>query len=206
MSLKKKLHNGLSSLGGWTLHNPYLVLFIITLLAALALQYSSKNLSINTDTAELIAPDAPFQQNRRKFEKAFSQDMHTLLLVVESDTPELTKSATKRLGRLLSSDKSNFVSVNIPNENQFFHQNGLLYLDPQDLQTISANLAQAQPFIGRISEQPNLTGFFPFLKMHLRFLIKTKLYLSICPRSLKKFRTRCIKLSMVKIACCLGKA
>lgn len=160
MSLKTNLLNSLSSWAGWTLRHPFLVLLMITLLSALALQYTSTHLSINTDTAELIAPDAPFQQNRRKFEKAFSQDMHTLLLVVESDTPELTKSATKRLGRLLSADKANFDSVYIPNENEFFHQNGLLYLDTQDLQTISANLAQAQPFIGRISEQPNLTGFF----------------------------------------------
>ena len=160
MSLKTNLRNGLSSWSGWNLRHPFLVLLMVTLLSALALQYTSTHLSINTDTAELIAPDAPFQQNRRKFEKAFSQDMHTLLLVVESDTPELTKSATKRLGRLLTADKANFDSVYIPNENEFFHQNGLLYLDSQDLQTISANLAQAQPFIGRISEQPNLTGFF----------------------------------------------
>jgi len=164
MSSKLNLHNFLSGWGRITLRNPFLVLLMISGLAALALQYTTKHLSINTDTAELIAPDAPFQQNRRKFEKAFSQDMHTLLLVVESDTPELTKSATKRLGRLLSADKANFVSVYIPNENEFFHQNGLLYLDPQDLQTISANLAQAQPFIGRISEEPNLTGFLSILE------------------------------------------
>ncbi len=168
MSLKTTLHNGFSKWGVWTLRHPFLVLSLITLLAYLALQYTANNLSINTDTAELIAPDAPFQQNRRKFEKAFSQDMHTLLLVVESDTQELTKSATKRLGRLLNADKDNFETVYIPNENEFFHQNGLLYLDPQDLQTISANLAQAQPFIGRISEQPNLTGFLSIFEDALK--------------------------------------
>ncbi len=168
MSLNTNLRKGLSYWADWTLRHPWLVLLMISLLGALALQYTSNNLSINTDTAELIAPDAPFQQNRRKFEKAFSQDMHTLLLVIESDTPELTKSATKRLGRLLSADKANFDSVYIPDENEFFHQNGLLYLDPQDLQTISANLAQAQPFIGRISEQPNMSGFFSIFEDALK--------------------------------------
>lgn len=168
MSLKTKIHNSFSSWGTWTLRNPFLILTVISLLAYFAVVYTAANLSINTDTAELIAPDAPFQQNRRKFEKAFSQDMHTLLLVLESDTPELTKSATKRLGRLLSADKTNFQSVYIPNENEFFRQNGLLYLEPQDLQTISANLAQAQPFIGRISEQPNLTGFLSIFEDALK--------------------------------------
>ena len=164
MSLKINLHTLLSCWGNWAMRVPFAVLLTVCLLAALAWQYTATHLSINTDTAELIAPDAPFQQNRRKFEQAFSQDMHTLLLVVESDTPELTKSATKRLGRLLSADKENFDSVYIPNENEFFHQNGLLYLDSADLQTISGNLAQAQPFIGRISQEPDISGFFSILQ------------------------------------------
>lgn len=144
----------------WMLRNPVAVLMIMAVLTFFAFQFTANNLSINTDTAELIAPDAPFQQNRRNYEKAFSQDMHTLLLVVESETPELTKSATKRLGRLLSTDKKNIQSVYIPSENGFLNQNGLLYLDAEDLQTIAGNLSQAQPFIGRITQEPNLTGFF----------------------------------------------
>jgi uncharacterized protein len=163
MSFTSTLNKVLSWWGGWSLRHPFLVLIGVTTLAAAAMQYSAKNLSINTDTAELIAPDAPFQQNRRKFEKAFSQDMHTLLLVLESDTPELTKSATKRLGRLLSNDKTNFDTIYIPNESEFFQKNGLLYLELADLQKISANLAQAQPFIGRISQEPDLSGFLGIL-------------------------------------------
>jgi hopanoid biosynthesis associated RND transporter like protein HpnN len=160
MPFKSYSRNLLSHWGNWTLRNPLLVLLIVSLLTFFAWQYTANHLSINTDTTDMIAPDAPFQQNLRNFEKAFSQDVHTLLLVVESDTPELTKSATKRLGRLLSADKANFESVYIPNENDFFHQNGLLYLDTNDLQTLSNNLSQAQPFIGRIAQEPNLTGFF----------------------------------------------
>ncbi|SJM95962.1 Hopanoid biosynthesis associated RND transporter like protein HpnN [Crenothrix polyspora] len=160
MSLRTDFRKLLSLWLNWMLRSPVVVIIIMGLLTFFALQFTANNLSINTDTAELIAPDAPFQQNRRNFEKAFSQDMHTLLLVVESDTPELTKSATRRLGRLLSTDKKNIQSVYIPNDNVFFHQNGLLYLDAEDLQTIAGNLSQAQPFIGRITQEPNLTGFF----------------------------------------------
>ncbi len=174
MSLKIHSRYYLSRWGNWTLRNPWLVLAIVGLLAFYAWQYTASHLTINTDTTNLIAPDAPFQQNRRNFQKAFSQDIHRLLLVVESDTPELTKSATKRLGRLLSADKANFESVYIPNENEFFRQNGLLYLDITDLQTISGNLAQAQPFIGRISQEPNLTGFFSIFEDALATSNKTQ--------------------------------
>jgi len=160
MSFKSFSHRFLSLWVNWTLSNPSLVLIIIGFLTFSAWQYTVNNLSINTDTTDMIAPDAPFQRNLRNFEKAFSQDLHTLLLVVESDTPELTKSATLRLARLLRADKANFEEVYIPNKNDFFDQNGLLYLDGNELQTLSNNLSQAQPFIGRIAQEPNLTGFF----------------------------------------------
>lgn len=160
MSLKNDFCKPIAVGVNWMQRHPVTVLVIMVVLTFFALQFTANNLSINTDTAELIAPDSPFQQNRRNFEKAFSQDMHTLLLVVESETPELTKAATKRLGRLLRADKQNIQNVYIPNESEFFQQNGMLYLDGEDLQTISSNLSQAQPFIGRITQQPNLTGFF----------------------------------------------
>ncbi|MDD5578520.1 MAG: MMPL family transporter [Methylobacter sp.] len=174
MPLKIRLRNLLYYWGNWVLYNPVLVLLTIGVLAVFAWQYTADNLSINTDTAELIAPDAPFQKNRRSFEKAFSQDMHTLLLVVESETPELTKSATKRLRRLLSADPANFESVYIPNDNEYFRQNGLLYLDIDDLQTLSNNLSQAQPFIGRIAQEPDLNGFFSILQDALTSSDKTQ--------------------------------
>ncbi len=160
MSIKTRSHRFFSRWGNVTLGRPLVVLSLVILLSIFALRYTADHLSINTDTAELVAPDAPFQQNRRNYEKAFSQDLHTLLLVVESDSPELTKSAAKRLLRLIKADKDHFNSAYIPNDNEFFRQNGLLYLDNEELQNLSNNLSQAQPFIGRIAQQPNLTGFF----------------------------------------------
>ncbi len=174
MSFKTRSHTIFSRWGDLTLGNPVKVLSIVVLLSILALQYTAGHLSINTDTAELVAPDAPFQQNRRNYEKAFSQDLHTLLLVVESDTPELTKSATKRLLRLISANKEHFNSAYIPNDNEFFRQNGLLYLDTDELHTLSNNLSLAQPFIGRIAQEPNLTGFFSIFEDALTSTDKTQ--------------------------------
>jgi hopanoid biosynthesis associated RND transporter like protein HpnN len=174
MTLQTRRHSFFSRWGNLTLGRPLVVLAIVGLLSILALQYTANHLSINTDTAELVAPDAPFQKNRRNYEKAFSQDVHTLLLVVESDTPELTKAATKRLQRLLSANKDHFNSVYIPNDSGFFRQNGLLYLDIGELQTLSNNLSQAQPFIGRIAQEPNLTGFLSIFEDALASTDKTR--------------------------------
>ena len=75
MSFKSYSHSFLSLWVNWTLSNPFLVLIIIGLLTFSAWQYTVNHLSINTDTTDMIAPDAPFQQNLRNFEKAFSQDV-----------------------------------------------------------------------------------------------------------------------------------
>jgi hopanoid biosynthesis associated RND transporter like protein HpnN len=174
MTFQTRSHSFFSRWGNLTLGRPLVVLLIVVLLSIMALQYTANHLSINTDTAELVAPDAPFQKNRRNYEKAFSQDVHTLLLVVESDTPELTKSATKRLQRRLSANKDHFNSAYIPNDSGFFRQNGLLYLDIDELQTLSNNLSQAQPFIGRIAQEPNLTGFFSIFEDALTTTNKTQ--------------------------------
>lgn len=155
-------------LGNWTFRHPFTVLSMLVALSILAAQYTIGHLRIDTDTAKLIAPDAPFQHYRRLYEQAFSQNLSTLLLVVESDTPELTKTASRRLLSLLRNNTNYINSADIPNDNKFFRQNGLLYLDSAELQTLSNDLAAAQPFIGRIAHEPTLTGFFSIFEDALK--------------------------------------
>lgn len=174
MLSENRLRNLTSRWGNWLLYSPGLVLLFASLLAYWAVEYTSTHLSVNTDTAELIAPDAPFQKNRRAFEKAFNQELHTLLLVVESSSPELTKAAAQRLARQLRADNQHFTRVYRPDENPFFHKNGLLYLDSDKLQDFAGTLAQAQPFIGRISKDPSLNGFFSIFEDALNAETKTE--------------------------------
>lgn len=174
MSLENRITRFVYLFSNRLLYSPFLVLLTAVLLAFFAVQYTATHLSINTDTAELIAPDAPFQKNRRAFEKAFNQELHTLLLVVESSSPELTKASALRLARELKADTVHFTHVYRPDENAFFHRNGLLYLDTDKLQDFSATLAQAQPFIGRISQDPSLNGFFSIFEDALNAETKTE--------------------------------
>ncbi|WP_445371868.1 MMPL family transporter [Methylomonas sp. HW2-6] len=174
MSLENRLGHFAYRWGNWLLYSPALVLLVSVLAAYWALQYTGNHLTVNTDTAELIAPDAPFQQNRRKFEQQFGQEVHTLLLVIESSSPELTKAAARRLGRELRADTEHFTKVYRPDENEFFQRNGLLYLDADKLQDFSVTLAQAQPFIGRISQDPSLNGFFSIFEDALNAETKTE--------------------------------
>jgi hopanoid biosynthesis associated RND transporter like protein HpnN len=172
--MEKRIGNLAFRWGAYLLYSPVILLCGAIILAILAFQYTSTHLSVNTDTAELIAPDAPFQINRRNFEKAFGQELHTILLVVESPSPELTKAAAQRLSRELRADNEHFTKIYRPDDNAFFHRNGLLYLESEKLQDFSDTLAQAQPFIGRISQDPSLNGFFSIFEDALNAETKTE--------------------------------
>ncbi len=161
--LEQRLHDFFKLWGNWVLRAPYLLLIAILLAAGGAAYYSINHLTINTDTTDLIAPEAVFQQNRRTFEKNFPQDINTVLLMIESDTPELTQQATRRLARLLNADKKNFESVFIPGDSEFFQRHGLLYLDNAKLQETANSLTQAQPFMGRLASNNSLDGLFSIL-------------------------------------------
>ena len=154
-----------------------------------------------------------FSNTASLYEQAFSQDLSTLLLVVESDTPELTKSASRKLLGMLSSDTDHFNSAYIPNDNEFFRRNGLLYLDTDELQTLSNDLSVAQPFIGRIAQQPSLTGFFSIFEDALKATDKgtaraadkthvMPIDLSLAGR--QDFTSFCIKRFMAKMPAFLG--
>lgn len=120
-------------------------------------------LAMNTDTGNLVAPDAPFQQHYKRLNQLFPQDTDTILVIVESDTPEVAGHAAKKLAKLLRADTAHFQSVYLPDEGAFFEQNGLLYLDLNDLEALSTQLAEAQPFLGRLAIDNSLHGLFGLL-------------------------------------------
>ena len=148
---------------GHVLRYPWLVLLIFLVGTAWTLRYAVNNLSVNANTAEMLSADLPFQKNRMRLEQAFPQDLNTFLLVVEADTPEQTTTAVKALAKALRGRSAAVKSVHIPDESEFFAHNGLLYLDLPRLETLSNELAAAQPFIGRLSEDFSLDGLFSII-------------------------------------------
>jgi hopanoid biosynthesis associated RND transporter like protein HpnN len=145
------------------LNRPWLVVVLFLIAAGFTLQYTKNNLQFDTNTADMISTELPFQQNRIRLEKAFPQDVSTIILLVEGKTPEETADAVKLIGEKLRQNTTDIKTVHIPDEGEFFARNGLLYLDLEELEDLSAQLANAQPFIGRISENNSLGGLLDIL-------------------------------------------
>ena len=153
-------------LGGWVyLTHRYalaVVLFASVTSAAL-LYYTANNLGINTDTAEMLSETLPFRRNYKAFKNAFPQYDDALLIVIDADTPELAQDASKALAAQLENRRDLFSLVYLPGGDRFFQKYGLMYLTPAELQDLADNLAQIQPFLGRLTKDQTLRGLFSML-------------------------------------------
>jgi len=67
------------------------------LIAAVASTYVARHFAIDTDTAKLIAADAPWRQSELAFDAAFPHRGDLIAIVVDGATPELAERATAEL-------------------------------------------------------------------------------------------------------------
>ncbi|MGR9052758.1 MAG: MMPL family transporter [Gammaproteobacteria bacterium] len=146
---------------------PRTLLLFITVLCGASLYYTVNYLSFNTNTSQMLSPDLPFQVNRHRIERAFPKDAATFIVVVDGETPEEVSQAANLLAERLSRRSDSFESVYIPNDNPFFRQQALLFLDIDELEELATKLTDAQPFIGHLAQNYSLDGLFEIIRLAL---------------------------------------
>lgn len=144
---------------------PGLLIVLFCIACGFSLNYTINHLGFNTDTTEILSTDLPFQQNRIRFLKSFPQDDLAILIVVDAEAPEQTTQVISWLGKQLKQEAEYVESIYIPGEGEFFERHGLMYLDLVDLQKLSVNLTEAQPFIGRQFQQNSLSSLLSTISL-----------------------------------------
>ena len=134
--------------------------------------YVSENLGINTDTTDMLSPDLPFRQHSRALSEAFPQFSDNILVVVEGQTADLADDWTLSLASRLRANPKLYGSIYDPQGDAFFRRNGLLYLDTGELAELSDRLAEAQPFLGALYQDPSLRGLLQMLDLAVGEILK----------------------------------
>ena len=129
--------------------------------------YTANNLAINTDRAALLAEDLPFRETYRDYKAAFPQFSDLLLVVVEGDNPDLAEDAARALYDRIAEEPERYRYLDYPAGDGFFAENGLLYLDLDELTDLGERLADAQPLLATLTEDPSLRGLFEVLGLAL---------------------------------------
>ena len=125
--------------------------------------YTASHLGMNTDMQSLISQQLGYWRTFRAFEAAFPQLRHNFVVVVEGDSPDRAEDAANALIAKLQQNNKLFEDIFFPTGDPFFRREGLLFLDTKELQDLTDRLAQAQPLLGTLVDDPSLRGLFDVL-------------------------------------------
>ncbi|MCB9958991.1 MAG: MMPL family transporter [Rhodospirillaceae bacterium] len=143
-------------------HHP-IVIGLWVLLAAASVWLAATRLGIDTGTEEMIDPEVPFRRDSIAFNQAFPALDEVLLVVIDAPTPEEADAAAAALAGRLEPQTDLFGAIAVPAADPFFHRNGLLYLDTETLTAMSDRIAEAQPLLISLADDPTLGGLFDVL-------------------------------------------
>lgn len=140
-----------------------LLLFAVLLVSIAAVAYLATHLRIDTDTEDMLSADLTFRQNAIKLDAAFPQLDDTLLIVLEAPNADAADDGVRRMVEAMRAEPRVFEDVFSPESDPFLRKHGMLYLDADELESVSIRLAAAQPFLGTLWQQPNLAGLAEML-------------------------------------------
>lgn len=130
---------------------------------ALAGWHAATHLKVNTDTSEMLDPDLPFQQNARALREAFPQIKTDIIVIVKADTLDEADAFAGLLRERLLERSGVIEAVFAPAEEPFFLENGLLYLDTNDLESRLAQMTKAAGLIETLVKSPSADTLFQTL-------------------------------------------
>jgi uncharacterized protein len=136
--------------------------------------YTATHLGMNTDTAGLLSPDLPFRKRSADFKAAFPGDSDRLAIVLDGPNEDAVADGAARLAAALAREPKTFATVLYPQGNSFFRRNGLLFLKVDELVALAQRLAEAQPLLGTLAEDPSLRGLFGVLGLAAKTLREGK--------------------------------
>ncbi len=143
------------------------VIVLAAALGASAFAYTAAHITIDTDSAKLIADDVAWRKRELVFDAAFPHRADLIAVVVDGATPELAEQTSATLTQRLSNDRQMFHTVWRPDGGAFFDRAGLLFESAEELALTTQRLIAAQPFLGMLAADPSVRGLMDALSLVL---------------------------------------
>ena len=118
--------------------------------------YIAQNVGVNSDLVQNMAGHLPARQNFDAFTKLFPNLENAMLVVVDGDTPELARDATRRLEQQMRSRPEAFEDVYETGASDFFEVHGLLYRSVDELDLFADQMARLQPLLAELERDPGI--------------------------------------------------
>lgn len=135
---------------------PWLIIAVSALITVLAGWYSTK-LGVDTSTDHVLAQSLPFKQHEAEYRKVFPRK-ESSLVVIDGPTGADADSAADNLAVRLRARPELFQEVEVPGTDEFFTNNGLLYLAQDKLERLLGQITGAKDLLTSFARDPSLRG------------------------------------------------
>ena len=143
-----------------------LCLVLLSLLLCAGL--TAVGLKFKTSRADLIDPDAIFQQRWRAFTEQFGEQSD-IVVVVESDAPARVQTALDSLGAALDAEPELFARTSWKTDVRRLRRKGLQYLSPRQLEEGLQRLESYGPVLEGQWQRAGLESYCRRLAIHARW-------------------------------------
>jgi hopanoid biosynthesis associated RND transporter like protein HpnN len=157
------------------------------LVAVFAGWYADRRLGIDTETDDMFAESLPWRQRAKMFAEAFPQFQNLLVVVIDAKEPEAAEATASALADRLADDHTHFLSVRRPDASPFLKQEGMLFLDTPQLESLLERTIDAQPFLGELAQDPSARGVFKSLSLLGTGVVEGKADLAPYQKALSAF-------------------
>jgi len=125
--------------------------------------YAAGNLKVNTDTSAMLDSELPFQKRAIALRETFPQIKTDIIVIVRAPTLDEADAYAADLRGAIASDTDAFEAVFAPAQEDFFAENGLLYLSERELESRLTQMSKASGLIETLIKNPTLGTFFTTL-------------------------------------------
>ncbi len=143
---------------------PLSTLLLIAVITALLGQVSVTQFQMNSNLSDLIRQDAPWKDDFESFKSRFPQLVDTAVVVVSGTSMQGVEDTSKSIQQRLLARSDIFSDVYSPMTDPFFRDNAFLMMDLDALESMVDRLAEAQPMLTRVAEDPSLRSVFSLVR------------------------------------------
>lgn len=140
---------------------------VLTLLFAAATiaagWYAATNLKVNTDTSAMLDASLDFQVRAKELREAFPEVKNDIAVIIRAPTLDEADAFAAALRERAAAKPDIFESVFAPSAEPFFRDNGLLYLETDELEQRLTQMSKAASLIETLIKAPTAGQLFTTL-------------------------------------------
>ena len=141
----------------------WLSVVCLALTTILASWISIDQFKMNSDTEDLIQQTGSWRKDFDAYKAEFPLLVDTAVIVVSGSSFDAVEQTSKDLALRIEAQGENFQDIYAIAADGFFRDHALMYMDMDDLEEMADRLAEAQPMLTAVAEDPSLQGVLKLL-------------------------------------------